>query len=40
MISIDCDKIQCATLSNLSDEYKADFELFFENVGNETMNQF
>ena len=34
-ISSDKDKTQCATLSNLSDKYSRDYELFFANGGDQ-----
>ena len=35
LISIDKDKTQCATLSHLADEYRANFELYFANGGDQ-----
>ena len=35
LISIDTDKTQCATLSNLADKYSTDFELYFANGGDQ-----
>ena len=35
LISIDKDKTQCATLTQLVDEYRDDFELYFANGGDQ-----
>ena len=35
LISIDCDKTQCATLAHLAVQYGADFELLFANGGDQ-----
>ncbi|MDA9602492.1 adenylyltransferase/cytidyltransferase family protein [Flavobacteriaceae bacterium] len=35
VISIDKDKTQCATLSDLADKYRNDFELYFANGGDQ-----
>ena len=35
LISIDHDKTQCATLAHLAVKYRADFELFFANGGDQ-----
>ena len=35
IISIDKDKTQCATLTNLSDKYGNDYELYFANGGDQ-----
>ena len=35
LISIDIDKTQCATLTNLADKYANDYELYFANGGDQ-----
>ena len=35
LISIDIDKTQCATLTNLADKYRNDYELYFANGGDQ-----
>ena len=35
LISIDIDKTQCATLTNLSDKYGNEYELYFANGGDQ-----
>ena len=35
LISIDTDKTQCATLTNLADKYGNDYELYFANGGDQ-----
>ena len=35
LISIDIDKTQCATLTNLADKYGNDYELYFANGGDQ-----
>ena len=38
LISIDKDKTQCATLSDLADKYSSEYELFFANGGDQNNN--
>ena len=38
LISIDKDKTQCATLTDLADKYSSEYELYFANGGDQNID--